>query len=652
MKHLSTRIIKAALAGLLAAVVIFFTILNFRATGIINRLYNNNVGTFSRSLLRAVESSLERGQMVRFKALLDELANSQDVKEISVYDRHGSLYRSSLSNAQPQIPAARLGEISAGEQRFYHDNGDLHVETPQPINADCLRCHRDWPEEGLGGVIVHCYDTSSLTGAITQIRILSVGGGLFMLLVVSIIIFSVMRRFFSLRISRIIHYLANGGAIIAGEAANDTGQLLSTDDELGQVSSAFRLLFTRLREFIRVTRESSAVTTRITQELAAEMSDNSSRTEQISSRIHSAAKDVHDNQTFAEIVGNSTFVQKKHILEMTDSIGVINTNVSDLTNALSDQAASIIQMSAAIEQQSSNIENINRMTGKANELSGSLASRSSQGQQTVSRTNDSIRNMLDNVSVISEFTNVIVDIAGQTNLLAMNAAIEAAHAGDAGKGFAVVAEEIRKLADRSSEEARKAHGLLEDFSTSSTQASDDLSRTVDGFADIEKGIAEVTGIVEQINNAMAEQNAGNRELLTAMGSIRDNTQVLENSAGDINKSTTALNDKTDEINTLLEKTDNAVQQLTRVSLTLAEAISSIDGETSDMQNSTEKINSNITRLNTQVKEVEELLSQKIDLAEITASTSGSDSTAPEDALLLSDAEITGLIPADTNGEHP
>jgi methyl-accepting chemotaxis protein len=132
-----------------------------------------------------------------------------------------------------------------------------------------------------------------------------------------------------------------------------------------------------------------------------------------------------------------------------------------------------------------------------------------------------------------EINAVMENIASQTNLLSMNAAIEAAHAGEAGKGFAVVAEEIRKLAEDSGEQSKTISGVLKKIKESIDKITRSTENVLTKFGAIDSGIKVVAQQEENIRNAMEEQGQGSHQVLQAIGNVNEITSYVRNGSGEM-----------------------------------------------------------------------------------------------------------------------
>ncbi|WP_273466738.1 [Fe-Fe] hydrogenase large subunit C-terminal domain-containing protein [Treponema succinifaciens] len=202
-------------------------------------------------------------------------------------------------------------------------------------------------------------------------------------------------------------------------------------------------------------------------------------------------------------------------------------DVQTLATAARDMTESVSTSSSAVEEMIANINSINSILEHNAESVGLLDGATRKGMTGIENVAELVSKIEENSNGLSEMSSVIQKIASQTNLLAMNAAIEAAHAGNSGRGFAVVADEIRKLAENSGSEARKISDVLKNVKQL-------IDATFKDTGDVKKEFSEVVQlsgtVVEQeqtVRRAISEQNEGGKQLLQAVGSMRELTQTVK-----------------------------------------------------------------------------------------------------------------------------
>lgn len=234
-------------------------------------------------------------------------------------------------------------------------------------------------------------------------------------------------------------------------------------------------------------------------------------------------KDIMNEQHQEEVKQSVRKVVKTGSEKLTEN----GRDVQTLATAARDMTESVSTSSSAVEEMIANINSINSILEHNAESVGLLDGATRKGMAGIENVAELVSKIEENSNGLSEMSSVIQKIASQTNLLAMNAAIEAAHAGNSGRGFAVVADEIRKLAENSGSEARKISDVLKNVKQL-------IDATFKDTGDVQKEFSEVVQlsgtVVEQeqtVRRAISEQNEGGKQLLQAVGSMRELTQTVK-----------------------------------------------------------------------------------------------------------------------------
>jgi len=230
-----------------------------------------------------------------------------------------------------------------------------------------------------------------------------------------------------------------------------------------------------------------------------------------------------------KLIGNNVSEFLAMILNTGDKLNIDTTTLSkssiDLSNASNSQAVSLEETSASLDQITQNIQtntqNVNKMSNYAKELSLSA----DEGKILSNKTAESMEDINVQVTAINEATSIIDRIAFQTNILSLNAAVEAATAGEAGKGFAVVAQEVRNLAARSKEAAQEIKTLVQKATQKTEQGKKIAQEMSSGYEILNHHVSNTIEIIDNVSSASLEQQRSIEQINTAIGNLDQNTQI-------------------------------------------------------------------------------------------------------------------------------
>ncbi len=391
------------------------------------------------------------------------------------------------------------------------------------------------------------------------------------------ILFSILIAFLNsvmgVRISSSINYIVKTLQDIS-EGDGDLTQRLKTDaqDELGKLAIYFNKTIDSIESMILSIKNESHNLSKNGSELSASMTETAAAVNQISANITG--------------VKNQTINQSEAVSTTSASQNEILQNITDLLNSVDDLASSVEQSSSSTRQMIKNLESVSEILDQNAFSFQDLMSASEEGKTGIDNVADHIKLIKNESEGLISASKVIEEIASQTNLLAMNAAIEAAHAGDSGKGFAVVADEIRKLAENSGVQAKSISNVLIRLKESIDRVSESSVKAQNQFDKVVNLTNTVNSQEKSIKNVMDEQNTGSSDLLSAIRNMTDITEKVKISSNlmeedgktiskemqSVSQITDAITSNMNEMETGTNEINLATQDVSRISKETTESI--------------------------------------------------------------------------------
>ncbi|PWE20903.1 chemotaxis protein [Aliarcobacter skirrowii] len=226
----------------------------------------------------------------------------------------------------------------------------------------------------------------------------------------------------------------------------------------------------------------------------------------------------------ANIITNMLVENKSNGITLQESSNFLLSNVDKLNISSNEAAASLEETAAALEEITSNIRNNTQSIAKMSQLANGVTKAVTDGQEMANQTTTAMDEINTQVNLVNEAIGVIDNIAFQTNILSLNAAVEAATAGEAGKGFAVVAQEVRNLATRSAEAAKEIKEIVERATVKANEGKSIATNMIEGYKNLNNNISSTMNLIADIENASKEQLLGIEQINDAVNQLDQQTQ--------------------------------------------------------------------------------------------------------------------------------
>ncbi|MCL2440714.1 MAG: methyl-accepting chemotaxis protein [Treponema sp.] len=385
-------------------------------------------------------------------------------------------------------------------QLFYEDfNTDMHI-VYQPIKINGM--NTPW-------CLMIAVPLNEINKPIRNMTIMSIIFSVIILTAAAAITLFVSRRIVKPIIS-VTHTLKD-----ISEGEGDLTKVIENNskDEIGDLSQYFNLTLKKIKDLIIIIKNEAGKLSGIGQDLSSNMNETAAAVNQITVNIQSIK---------GRVMNQSASVSQTHA-----TMEQVTANIHKLNNHVEEQSTYVSHASAAIEEMIASILSVTDTLKKNTANVHALRDSSEVGRTGLQTVASDIMEISRESEGLLEINSVMENIASQTNLLSMNAAIEAAHAGDAGKGFAVVADEIRKLAESSSEQSKTIGFVLKKIKDSIDKITLSTDNVLKKFEMIDTSVKTVAEQEELIRNAMEEQGEGSKLVLNGISQVNEITKDVK-----------------------------------------------------------------------------------------------------------------------------
>ena len=336
------------------------------------------------------------------------------------------------------------------------------------------------------------------------------------------------------------------------------------NDEIGKLSDTINRFMDKFKDILfQISNSSGSIS-----EKSSFLNNNVETTSIAIGQMAESNKQISE---FTSEQINSVEITRNQLKTMQSHIEKISNNVDNLS-------AFVEETASALQEMSSSIQSVNQTASKTKTLADELVVITRDGQDSVENTVDAIKMIEDSSNKVMEIIMIMSDISSQTNLLAMNAAIEAAHAGEAGRGFAVVADEIRKLAENSSSQAKEIENHIKTMLSRIDNGVQMSNGAGQAFRKINDDIGITTNLISEVSRSMSEHSDGTNQILSSVSTvvkatedIRELTIHLKNQSSDIENQINQDVNRSNEIHNDTKKQNERVSEI----LKLVENVKSI-----------------------------------------------------------------------------
>lgn len=414
-------------------------------------------------------------------------------------------------------------------------------EDPQIINMDGKKWRTQvFKIQGLPWKIIIFIDYEEIFEMFNSLirRIITIG--LIILILATIFVYFVSYRIVK-PIRKAVAALKN---IAYGEGDLTVTLPVAGNDEITDLSKYFNQTIKKINLSVKTAGKSSEEMQKTGNTLAANMTETASAIYEINTNIENVKKQIMTQAQSVIEIGSSLQAMMRTIEKLDEHIDTQTKTVDDSNFSIKEMVSNIESVTSIIQTNFKTLEELKNATGN--------------GKNIIAETVELSKAVDESSDILMETSGIIQNIAAQTNLLSMNAGIEAAHAGEAGKGFAVVAGEIRKLAEESSNHGKNISSTLKDLKEKIERVNASAATIANHFDSISNMVEKTKTMEHTIMDAMEDQNEGNKKILQTIDIINNVTHEVQNISHEMLMGSNIVSE---EMGKLANMTDNIASSM-------------------------------------------------------------------------------------------
>lgn len=379
----------------------------------------------------------------------------------------------------------------------------------------------------------------------------------------------------------------NNKISILAEGEGDLTQniKINSTDEVGQLATGINDFISSLRVIVSNIKKASTETQIIKESLNMKAAGSSTTFNKISASVTNINNEI---ATLDEQINKSRDISKS-----------IENEIDNLDREVENQVSAVEESTASVNQMVASLKNVSIITTNKSQATQQLVETTRSGGEKIILLNRLVEEIQQSVTDISQMVSIIDDIASRTSLLSMNAAIEAAHAGDQGKGFAVVADEIRKLSESTANNAKSINQVLENIRGQVDEATTASGETNSAFNEINKEVHSVSEALSEIKLAAEELSNGGEQIIDAMYILQEVSTKVRSGAIEMKQGATLMGHSMNNVKDISGKVLHTVSDIADESNLIAQGSDDLNTITKELSDNTRLLDNEISRFKTE-----------------------------------------------------